>query len=83
MLIVATQEIVMIFYRLEIAQKGNAIIVPIAAEQSGKHFKINIGKNFDMQVYASDTTGIQHTIPTHCPLLLHVLAVSHFPIFPI
>lgn len=42
---------------VEIAQKGNAIIVPIAAEQSGKHFKINIGKNFDMQVYASDTTG--------------------------
>ena len=42
---------------VEIAQKSNAIIVPIAAEQYGKCFKINIGKNFDMQAYASDTTG--------------------------
>lgn len=38
---------------VEIAQKGNAIIVPIAAEQYGKHFEINIGKNFDMQNYGN------------------------------
>ncbi len=33
---------------VEIAQKGNAIIVPVAAEQYGKHFKINIGCNLDI-----------------------------------
>lgn len=33
---------------VEIAQKGGAVIVPIAAEQYGKHFVINIGHNFDL-----------------------------------
>lgn len=36
---------------VDIAQKGNAIIVPVAADQYGKLFKINIGHNFDMSVY--------------------------------
>ncbi len=36
---------------VDIAKKGNAIIVPVAAEQYGKLFKVNIGKNFDMQPY--------------------------------
>ncbi len=36
---------------VEIAQKSNAIIIPIAAEQYGKHFKINIGRNFDMNKF--------------------------------
>ena len=36
---------------VDIAKKGNAIIVPIAAEQYGKNFKINIGKNFEMSLY--------------------------------
>ena len=36
---------------VQIAQLSNSIIVPIAAEQYGKHFKINIGKNFDMQSF--------------------------------
>lgn len=36
---------------VEIAQKGNAIIVPIAAEQYGKHFEFNVGKHFDMLDY--------------------------------
>lgn len=36
---------------VDIAKKGNAIIVPIAADQYGKHFKITIGKNFDMNLY--------------------------------
>lgn len=39
---------------VEVAQKGNAVIVPIAAEQYGKHFKINIGANFDMQIFGHD-----------------------------
>jgi 1-acyl-sn-glycerol-3-phosphate acyltransferase len=39
---------------VEIAQKSNAIIVPIAADQYGKHFKINIGKNFDMNLFGND-----------------------------
>ncbi len=38
---------------VDIAKKGNAIIVPVAAEQYGKTFKVNIGKNFDMQQYGS------------------------------
>lgn len=36
---------------VDIAKKGNAIIVPIAADQYGKKFKINIGTNFDMSNY--------------------------------
>lgn len=36
---------------VNIAKEGNAIIIPVAAEQYGKHFKINIGKNFDMNIY--------------------------------
>lgn len=39
---------------VDVAQKGNAVIVPIAAEQYGKHFVINIGENFDMSRYDSD-----------------------------
>lgn len=37
---------------VDIAKAGNAIIVPVAACQYGKHFKINIGENFDMNKYA-------------------------------
>ena len=36
---------------VDVAKQGNAIIVPVAADQYGKHFKINIGKNFDMNLY--------------------------------
>lgn len=39
---------------VDIAQKSEAIIVPIAAEQYGKCFKINIGKNFDMKQFGCD-----------------------------
>ena len=39
---------------VEIAQKGNAIIVPIAIDQYGKYFKINIGENFDMLRFGND-----------------------------
>ena len=38
---------------VDIAKKGNAIIVPCAIEQYGKRFKINIGFNFDMNSYGS------------------------------
>ena len=40
---------------VDIAKKGNAIIVPVAAEQYGKLFKVKIGKNFDMQQYGEGT----------------------------
>lgn len=40
---------------VNIAKQGNAIIVPVSADQYGKTFKINIGKNFDMNNYG-DTT---------------------------
>lgn len=36
---------------VDIAKQGDAVIVPVAAEQYGKKFKINIGKNFDMKKY--------------------------------
>ena len=41
---------------VDIAKEGNAIIVPIAAEQYGKLFKIKIGKNFDMNLYGPRNT---------------------------
>ena len=36
---------------VDIAKATNAIIVPVAACQYKKHFKINIGENFDMYYY--------------------------------
>lgn len=36
---------------VDIAKQGGAVIVPVAAEQYGKHFKVNIGENFDMNRY--------------------------------
>ena len=39
---------------VEIAQKSNAIIVPVAVEQYGKCFKVNIGENFDMMQFGID-----------------------------
>lgn len=41
---------------VNVAQKSNAIIIPVAIEQYGKRFKINIGKNFDMQTFGSSDT---------------------------
>lgn len=49
---------------VEIAQRSNAIIVPIAAEQYGKHFKINIGRNFDMQKWGNDNIEKANAINT-------------------
>lgn len=39
---------------VEVAQKGNAVVIPVAAEQYGKHFVINIGSNFEMRAYGAD-----------------------------
>lgn len=36
---------------VDIAKKGNAMIIPVACEQYGKKFKVNIGRNFDMLDY--------------------------------
>jgi len=36
---------------VDVAKKGNAVIIPVAADQYGKHFKINVGKNIDMNLY--------------------------------
>ncbi len=43
---------------VDIAKKGNAIIVPVGAEQYGKLFKVNIGKNFDMKIYEDKSLAI-------------------------
>ena len=38
---------------VDVAKKGNAIIVPVGADQIDKLFTINIGKNFDMNNYGN------------------------------
>lgn len=38
---------------VDIAKQGEAVIVPVAAEQYDRHFKINIGENFDMNKYGA------------------------------
>lgn len=40
---------------VDIAKQGGAVVIPVAAEQYGKHFKINIGENFDMNAYGEGT----------------------------
>lgn len=45
-----------------IAQKSNAIIIPVAVEQYGKRFKINIGKNIDMLKYGLENTEKEKAI---------------------
>lgn len=49
---------------VDIAQKSNAIIVPVAVEQYEKRFKINIGKNLDMQQFGSDSAEKARAIST-------------------
>ena len=36
---------------IETARQGNAVIIPVAAEQYGKRFVVNIGRNFDANQY--------------------------------
>ena len=49
---------------VDIAQKANAIIIPVAVEQYGKRFKINIGKNFDMQNFGYENSEKSRAITT-------------------
>lgn len=49
---------------VDIAQKSNAVIVPVAVEQYKKRFKINIGKNFDMQQFGSNSAEKARAIST-------------------
>ena len=49
---------------VDIAQKSNAIIIPVAVEQYAKRFKINIGKNFDMQQFGTDSVEKARAIST-------------------
>ena len=42
---------------VDVAKQGNAIIIPIGADQYGKKFKVNIGKNFDMSKYEDSVEG--------------------------
>lgn len=42
---------------IDVARQSNAIIIPVGVEQYEKHFKINIGKNFDVNDYSEDTLG--------------------------
>ncbi len=62
---------------VDIAQKSNAIVVPVAVEQYGKRFKINIGKNFDMQNFGSDNSEKSRAITS----LRNVLATLKWEIW--
>lgn len=42
---------------VDIAKEAKAEIIPIGAEQYGKHFKIAIGKNIKCENYGNDITG--------------------------
>ena len=42
---------------IDVAREGGAVIIPIAAEQYGKHFVINIGRNFHVSKYEPTTEG--------------------------
>lgn len=43
---------------IEVALKANAVIVPLAIEQYGKSFYVNIGEKFDVAWYASRYTNV-------------------------
>lgn len=47
---------------VDVARQGRATIVPVAAEQYGKHFKINIGANFDVETYDDSISGKSRAI---------------------
>lgn len=52
--------LICLYYRfiggiIDIAKKTGAIIQPVAVEQYGKHFKINIGENFDTSLYGENS----------------------------
>ena len=47
---------------VDVARESNAIIIPVAADQYDKHFKINIGKNFDVLKYDNNLSGKANAI---------------------
>lgn len=47
---------------IDVARQGKAIIIPVAIEQYEKHFKINIGKNFDVTDYPDTQQGKSNAI---------------------
>lgn len=47
---------------INVARESNAIIIPVAADQYDKHFKINIGKNFDVLKYDNNLSGKANAI---------------------
>lgn len=49
---------------VDIAQKGNAVVIPVAAEQYGKHFDINIGSAIDMMNFGSTPAEKSKAIET-------------------
>lgn len=62
---------------VDVSQKGNAIIIPVAVEQYEKNFKINIGENIDMCEFDSDNTGKNEAIT----MLRDVLATLKWEIW--
>lgn len=42
---------------IDVARQGNAVIIPVAAEQYGKTFEVNIGHNFDVSRYGLDSSA--------------------------
>lgn len=47
---------------IDVVREGGAVIIPIAAEQYGKHFVINIGRNFHVAEYEPTTEGKAYAI---------------------
>lgn len=47
---------------IDVARDSDAIIIPVAADQYDKHFKINIGKNFDVLKYDNNLSGKANAI---------------------
>lgn len=47
---------------IDVARHGNALIVPIAVDQYGKHMKINIGNTFDVHNYEDNDNGKTNAI---------------------
>ena len=47
---------------INVARESDAIIIPVAADQYDKHFKINIGKSFDVLKYDNNLSGKANAI---------------------
>ena len=47
---------------IDVARKSNAIIIPVGADQVEKLFTVNIGKNFDVNLYENTIDGKKQAI---------------------